>query len=147
MNLNYSIGMMFVFSFVIQYLIMSYIMTNSYKDVVSSKGKLYASLIMALFMCLVEILMHDLYTQSFSKNYYIVFIILLTLVIIFYRKQVFINDKDYLNGMIEHHSMALLTSNKALSKTKDGTVSQLATNIIKTQEQEIDVMKKKIKDL
>lgn len=147
MNLNYSIGMMFVFSFVIQYLIMSYIMTNSYKDVVSSKGKLYASLIMALFMCLVEILMHDLYTQSFSKNYYIVFIILLTLVIIFYRKQVFINDKDYLNGMIEHHSMALLTSNKALSKTKDGTVSQLASNIIKTQEQEIDVMKKKIKDL
>ena len=147
MNLNYSIGMMFVFSFVIQYLIMSYIMTNSYKDVVSSKGKLYASLIMALFMCLVEILMHDLYTQSFSKNYYIVFIILLTLVIIFYRKQVFINDKDYLNGMIEHHSMALLTSNKALSKTKDGTVSQLASNIIKTQEQEIDVMKKKVKDL
>lgn len=147
MNLNYSIGMMFVFSFIIQYLIMSYIMTNSYKDVVSSKGKLYASLIMALFMCLVEILMHDLYTQSFSKNYYIVFIILLTLVIIFYRKQVFINDKDYLNGMIEHHSMALLTSNKALSKTKDGTVSQLASNIIKTQEQEIDVMKKKIKDL
>lgn len=147
MNLNYSIGMMFVFSFVIQYLIMSYIMTNSYKDVVSNKGKLYASLIMALFMCLVEILMHDLYTQSFSKNYYIVFIILLTLVIIFYRKQVFINDKDYLNGMIEHHSMALLTSNKALSKTKDGTVSQLASNIIKTQEQEIDVMKKKVKDL
>jgi hypothetical protein len=147
MNLNYSIGMMFVFSFVIQYLIMSYIMTNSYKDVVSSKGKLYASLIMALFMCLVEILMHDLYTQSFSKNYYIVFIILLTLIIIFYRKQVFINDKDYLNGMIEHHSMALLTSNKALSKTKDGTVSQLASNIIKTQEQEIDVMKKKVKDL
>jgi len=147
MNLNYSIGMMFVFSFVIQYLIMSYIMTNSYKDVVSSKGKLYASLIMALFMCLVEILMHDLYTQSFSKNYYIVFIILLSIVIIFYRKQVFINDKDYLNGMIEHHSMALLTSNKALSKTKDGTVSQLASNIIKTQEQEIDVMKKKIKDL
>ena len=147
MNLNYSIGMMFVFSFVIQYLIMSYIMTNSYKDVVSSKGKLYASLIMALFMCLVEILMHDLYTQSFSKNYYIVFIILLALVIIFYRKQVFINDKDYLNGMIEHHSMALLTSNKALSKTNDGTVSQLASNIIKTQEQEIDVMKKKVKDL
>ena len=147
MNLNYSIGMMFVFSFVIQYLIMSYIMTNSYKDVVSSKGKLYASLIMALFMCLVEILMHDLYTQSFSKNYYIVFIILLSILIIFYRKQVFINDKDYLNGMIEHHSMALLTSNKALSKTKDGTVSQLASNIIKTQEQEIDVMKKKVKDL
>ena len=147
MNLNYSIGMMFVFSFVIQYLIMSYIMTNSYKDVVSSKGKFYASLIMALFMCLVEILMNDLYTQSFSKNYYIVFIILLAFVIIFYRKQVFINDKDYLNGMIEHHSMAVLTSNKALSKTKDGTVSQLASNIIKTQEQEIDVMKKKVKDL
>jgi uncharacterized protein (DUF305 family) len=43
--------------------------------------------------------------------------------------------------------MAVLTSNKALSKTKDGTVSQLASNIIKTQEQEIDVMKKKVKDL
>jgi uncharacterized protein (DUF305 family) len=43
--------------------------------------------------------------------------------------------------MIEHHSMALLTSNKILEKTDNYNVSKLAKNIIQKQEDEIRDMK------
>ena len=42
--------------------------------------------------------------------------------------------------MIEHHSMALLTSKEILKKTNDYNIAKLAKNIIETQETEIKVM-------
>jgi uncharacterized protein (DUF305 family) len=42
--------------------------------------------------------------------------------------------------MIEHHSMALLTSNEILQKTSSERVKRLAENIISTQEAEIEYM-------
>ena len=49
--------------------------------------------------------------------------------------------------MIEHHSMALLTSNGILEKTDDYNVSKTAKNIIQKQEDEIRDMKSILKDL
>ena len=43
--------------------------------------------------------------------------------------------------MIEHHSMALLTSDEILQKTQSERVRKLATNIVTTQEAEIKYMK------
>jgi uncharacterized protein (DUF305 family) len=57
-----------------------------------------------------------------------------------YRNQVYIEDKDYLNEMIEHHSMAILTSEEILQKTSSERVKRLAENIISTQKKEIDYM-------
>jgi uncharacterized protein (DUF305 family) len=50
-----------------------------------------------------------------------------------YRKQTYINDKQYLEGMIEHHSMALFTSQEILKKTDNYDVAKLAKNIIQNQ--------------
>ena len=141
MNLIYSIVMMFVGSFLIQYFIMSRIMTNIKEDITKSTGKIYMSLIMASLMSLLEILMHDMYNFMFSWHYYLFFFVLLIALIFIYKKQLFIDDKNYLEEMIEHHSMALLTSNEIIGKTKDDKVKLLATNIIKTQEREIEQMK------
>jgi uncharacterized protein (DUF305 family) len=58
-----------------------------------------------------------------------------------YRKQVAINDKQYLEGMIEHHSMALFTSEEILKKTNDYNIAKLAKNIIQTQTDEIKEMR------
>jgi uncharacterized protein (DUF305 family) len=58
-----------------------------------------------------------------------------------YRKQVAINDKQYLENMIEHHSMALLSSEEILKKTDDYNVAKIAKNIIQTQTDEIRSMK------
>ena len=43
--------------------------------------------------------------------------------------------------MIEHHSMALLTSEEILQKTESEKVKNLAENIIFTQEKEIQYIK------
>jgi hypothetical protein len=141
MNLIYSIIMMFVGSFLIQYFIMSRIMTNIKEDITKSRGKIYMSLIMATLMSLLEIFMHDIYNFMFSWHFYLFFFVLLIALIFIYKKQLFIDDKNYLEEMIEHHSMALLTSNEIVGKTTDDKVKLLATNIIKTQEREIEQMK------
>ena len=116
-------------------------MTNIKEDITKSTGKIYMSLIMASLMSLLEILMHDMYNFMFSWHYYLFFFVLLIALIFMYKKQLFIDDKNYLEEMIEHHSMALLTSNEIVGKTTDDKVKLLATNIIKTQEREIEQMK------
>lgn len=140
MNLIYSILVMFFGSFMIQYFLMSYIMTDNLKNIRDSIGKVYISLIMAILMSLLEIFMHDTYNMIFSFNYYIFFIIALLIIFILYKKQIGINSKNYLKEMIEHHSMALLTSNEIVNKTKDEDVKKIANNIIETQTREIKEM-------
>lgn len=67
---------------------------------------------------------------------------MLLLFIYLYKTQAFIYDKDYLREMIEHHSMAILTSQEILKKSTNENVKKLASNIITQQAQEINNMKK-----
>jgi uncharacterized protein (DUF305 family) len=82
---------------------------------------------------------------SISIFYYLFFGLLLVIFVYLYRNQVYIYDKDYLNEMIEHHSMALLTSEEILQKTTSERVKRLAENIISTQQAEIEYMRKLLK--
>lgn len=61
------------------------------------------------------------------------------------RSQVTVTDTDYMEGMIPHHSIAILTSERA--KIKDIRVRKLADKIIKTQRKEIMEMEWLIKDI
>ena len=97
---------------------------------------------MALLMGLLEVGMHDFYMNSLSIIYYFALIFALVIFVYLYRNQLYIYDKDYLNEMIEHHSMALLTSEEILQKTGSERVKRLAENIISTQEKEIEYMEK-----
>jgi len=71
---------------------------------------------------------------------------ILSVFVYLYRNQIYIEDKDYLEEMIEHHSMAVLTSNEILQKTNSERVKKLAENIISTQEKEIEYMKQLIEN-
>ena len=51
-----------------------------------------------------------------------------------------VNDKEYLKGMIEHHSMALHTSDEILKKTDNYHIAKLAKNIIQKQQDELREM-------
>jgi hypothetical protein len=144
MKLIYSLWFMMMGSFIIQIIFMSGIMTNSYKNITFSLGKFYMSVIMALLMGLLEVLMYDNHMNTLSVYYYLSLFFVLVTFIYLYRNQVFIEDKDYLNEMIEHHSMALLTSEEILQKTNSERVKKLAENIISTQEKEIEYMKQLI---
>ena len=125
--------------------VMSNIMTNSYKNITFSLGKFYMSVIMALLMGLLEVLMYDNHMNTKSVYYYLSLGFLLVIFIYLYRNQIYIDDKDYLKEMIEHHSMALLTSEEILQTTNSEQVKKLAENIILTQEKEIEYMKELIK--
>ena len=124
---------------------MSLIMTNNYSNITFSVGKFYISIIMALSMGLLEVLMFDIHMQTISLIYYLSLLFLLVIFIILYRNQMYIEDKDYLNEMIEHHSMAILTSEEILQKNPTPRVKKLAENIISTQEKEIEYMNQLIR--
>jgi hypothetical protein len=67
--------------------------------------------------------------------------LLLTLVNIWcIRNQFLVTETQYKLGMIPHHSMAVHMSRKLLEKEND--MSQFVENIIKTQEDEITILKK-----
>jgi hypothetical protein len=145
MELNYSLRFMMIGSFIIQMIIMSSIMTNAFTNITFSTGKFYMSVIMALLMGILEVLMYDIHMYSISLYYYLTLFFMLSIFVYLYRNQIYIGDRDYLKEMIEHHSMALLTSDEILQKTNSERVKKLAENIITTQEKEIEYMKELIK--
>lgn len=61
------------------------------------------------------------------------------------RQQIPISDVEWMKAMIPHHSIAILTSNKA--DLKDPEVKKLAKEIIKAQEEEILQMKQMLQRL
>jgi len=141
MRILHTLIVMFIGSFIIQYFLMSTIMANRMENITNSLSKVYLSILMGLYMMGIEIMMHDHHYGVFSIKYYIFIGCLLGLFIYLYREQKYITDKQYLEEMIEHHSMALLTSNKILEKTDNYNVSKIAKNIIQKQEDEIKEMK------
>jgi Ca2+/Na+ antiporter len=141
MKLTHTMIVMGIGSFVIQYFVMSPIMVINRADITNNLGKVYLSMTMALSMIFLEVMMHDHQYNVLSLNTYVILAALFVLFVYLYRNQVAINDKQYLEGMIEHHSMALLTSQEILKKTDDYNVSKLAKNIIQTQEDEIKIMR------
>ena len=145
MELTYSLWFMMISSFIIQLIFMSIFMTDSYKNITFSIGKFYMAVIMAILMGLTEVLMFDTHMKTVSGIYYLSLFFVLVVFVYLYRNQVYIEDKDYLNEMIEHHSMALLTSEEILQKTHSERVKKLAENIIVTQEKEIEYMRQLIK--
>jgi len=144
MKITHTMVVMFVGSLLIQYFLMPPIMVNSRIYITNNIGKAYMAVIMALFMVLLEVMMHDHQYHVLNLNLYAFIFAALALFIYLYRKQVAINDKQYLEGMIEHHSMALLTSEEILKKTDNYNIAKLAKNIIQTQQDEIRVMRELI---
>ena len=141
MRISHTMIVMFLGSFLIQYFLMPPIMVNSLVDITNNIGKAYMATIMGLFMILLEVMMHDHQYNVFSIHFYVGILIALIIFAYLYRKQVAIKDKQYLEGMIEHHSMALLTSEEILKKTDNYNVAKLAKNIIQTQTDELRTMR------
>lgn len=147
MKLSNSIIIMFIGSFIIQYFIMPPIMVNDRIYITNNIGKAYMGIFMGLCMVVLEIMMHDHQYGVLSVNWYAILIALLALFIYLYRNQIAINDKQYLEGMIEHHSMALLTSDEILKKTDNYDIAKLAKNIKSQQTDELRVMNKLVNKL
>ena len=144
MKILHTIVVMFVFSFLIQYFAMPPLMVSSSSDITNNIGKAYLAAIMGFSMVLIEIGMHDMQYGSFSTTKYGFILAFLALFVYLYRNQIAIKDKEYVKGMIEHHSMAVFMSEEILKKTDNYHVAKLAKNIIQNQKDEIREMKELI---
>jgi len=133
----HTLVVMVVGSFLVQYFMMSFVMANKVSQITNNLGKLYVSIMMGLVMGILEVIMHDMTYNTLSFKLYVILGLSTMICIYLYKTQLFIDDIQYLDGMVEHHSMALLTSNKILEKSNNYEVVALAKNIIQTQKDEI----------
>jgi hypothetical protein len=119
---------------------MSYVVINSTKNIKNSTGKFYISTILGLLLTLVQVIIHDISTLQISTKYYGTIISLLIIFIVFYRMQFFVNDKNYLEELVEQYSASLLISSQIVKKTKNESIKKIADNIIKNKTKDIEMM-------
>jgi hypothetical protein len=141
MKFTYTMIVMFIGSFIIQYFLMPPIMVSNTMYITNNIGKAYLATIMGISMVILEIMMRDHQYHVLSVNWYAILFGLLAMFVYLYRKQIAINDKQYLEGMIEHHSMALFTSEEILKKTDNYDIAKLAKNIMSQQTDELRSMR------
>ena len=112
-----------------------------------SETRLFMTLIMGGAMIIIMLLyMLEMYRDR--KKNILIFALGLMLIasgIWLVRSQVTVSGVDYMEGMIPHHSIAVLTSER--SQIKDIRVRELADNIIKAQRREIMEMQWLINDI
>lgn len=144
MNLYQDTVIMMILSFIISYLTMP-IMIN--RNITNNLNKIYASILMASLMGLVEIGMLLYHTNMIPYLFIIILIITSILSIYLIKTQTLIYDKQFYLSMIEHHQMAIVMADKIKQKTKDSELINLADNIMITQQKEIDFMYKKINNI
>jgi hypothetical protein len=137
MKINQTLLTLFVGSFIIQYFLLPPIMVDKRQHITNNIGKAYISTIFALFIMILFMMIHDIQYKTISYKYYTAIGICLVLFIYFYRKQIYIKDKQYLEAMIENNANTLLISNKILEKTDDYNVIKLAKNVIQIQTDEL----------
>ena len=77
-----------------------------------------------------------------ANVFIIVSILIIFVTFILIRTQAFVDDTQYINGMIPHHSMAILMSEKIKEKSNNKFIINLANSIIKSQQEEINFMNK-----
>lgn len=127
---------MFIISIIAGLLSTMNVWVSSTSDIRISLNDLYMAMLMTGWMFL--------FMGVLEKNSFITLFGIILTAGSFYaiRTQLFIDQKQYLLGMIPHHSMAILMS-KELQK-KENNIPKLLNDIITNQENEIKFMKEKL---
>ena len=111
-------------------------------DLYMSLTLFYGGLLMASNMIWAHEIVHYLYMGHFNIIIFSIGVTLSIIVsILLLRKQLYVNDEQWLKRMISHHSTALTTSHKIFNKTNNPKLKKLSKEIIDTQEREIKLMK------
>jgi len=118
------------------------ILAYRFSDLYLSHNLIYGGLLMASNMMWAHEIVHYLSMGHFNVVVFSIGIMLsVTISIVLLRQQLLVNDKQWLQRMIPHHSTALTTSHKIYNNTNNPKIKKLATEIIDTQEKEILIMK------
>jgi len=114
-------------------------------DLYISLTLFYSGLLMATNMIWAHEIIHYLSINHFNMYNFFTGISLSILVSVILRKQLFVDDKQWLKRMIGHHSTAITTTTQLLDNQKNVTdnsyMYRLAKDIVYNQEREILFMK------
>lgn len=146
MNKYLKFGLMIATSTLVMYAMMFF---NVFQldHIFFSETRVYMAFMMGAAMAIIMLLfMWNMYTNKKANM-----LILLVSLVVFggslglVRSQATIEDSSWLKAMIPHHSIAILTSERA--HLSDPRVQELAKKISKAQRDEIKQMKELIEDL
>jgi uncharacterized protein (DUF305 family) len=139
-------GAMVVTSTIVMFMF-KYLSTYKVDHVFFSETRAYMALLMGATMAVIMLafMTHMLKNKKVNigiiAGSVLIFIVSLSLL----RSQATVDDQDYMEAMIPHHSIAILTSERA--DIDDPRVEELSEEIIKAQRKEIAEMKRLIEDI
>ena len=124
-----------------------YLNTYQLGHVFFSETRTYMALVMGATMALVMLgFMWGMYTdRRMNIGILGVSVVVFAVALWLVRSQVTVDDVSYMRAMIPHHSIAILTSERA--RIADPRVRELADRIIEAQRKEIDEMTALIAEL
>ena len=131
---------MVVLSFISMYILM-YSMVDAFRNVVPNVNQFYMAGLMSMPMIIIEVLlMRSMYTNG-KVNGLIIGVSLAALLGFYFsiRKQLAVDDEQFLKSMIPHHSGAILMCGEA--NIQDPEVKKLCESIKESQEKEIAEMR------
>lgn len=146
MNPYVKFTLMILTSTVVMY-IMMYFNTYEWDHVYFSETRAYMALYMGAGMAVIMLaFMSNMYKKTkVNLMIYGLSVLLFAVGIWGVRSQATVDQVDWMQAMIPHHSIAILTSSRA--DIKDPRVRQLADDIIEAQEREIKEMQALIEEL
>jgi uncharacterized protein (DUF305 family) len=124
-----------------------YLNTYRLDHVLFSQTRTYMALVMGATMAVIMLaFMLNMYTnRRVNTGIFVGSVVVFAFALWLVRSQATVDDVAYMKAMIPHHSIAILTSERA--HITDPRVRELADAIIKTQREEIAEMKALINDL
>jgi len=147
MNVYARLVLMVATSVVVMYAITYLTSIEIIDHAMFSETRVFVALMMGSAMLVIMILfMWRIYERpGLTVSFIVVAIVAFAALLYLLRSQVTVDDVDYMEAMIPHHSIAILTSSRA--QISDPRVRDLADGIIEAQELEIAEMKALIRDL
>ncbi len=133
-------------STVVMYILM-YLNTYAWEQVFWSETRFWMALLMGATMAVIMLsyMMAMYKSRAINLGIFAGAIAVFALSLWLVRSQATVDDVDYMRAMIPHHSIAILTSERA--QISDARVRKLAHEIIAAQEKEIAEMRYLIEDL
>lgn len=124
-----------------------YLNTYQLDHVFFSEMRLYMTILSTAVMAVVMLLfmLHMLKNKKMNVGIIVGSVLVFAVSFFLMRNQTTIDEVDYMQAMIPHHSIAILTSERA--DIEDPRVRKLADDIIEAQKKEIDEMKELIEEL
>lgn len=124
-----------------------YLNNYAYDHIYWSETRAYMTLLMASSMALIMLFFMSDMLKNSGMNVAIIMasIVIFASSLFLVRSQSTVDDVAWMRGMIPHHSIAILTSERA--QLHDPRVKALAANIIATQKREIAKMQGYIAEL